>query len=326
MTSPKKTRIPLIFGTVTISNEGTFGSRIHDLGTAQKVIDVFRSHGHTELDTARLYGDGTTEEMLGKLNCEGLSIDSKCYPAKPGDHKPERVRATIEETLNALKVPKLRVFYLHAPDRSVPFEETLKACDELYREGKFEQLGLSNFAAWEVAIMWGICDKNGYVKPTVYQGMYNAITRSIETELFPCCESLGIRLAVYNPLAGGFFAGKITKLDDQTEKGSRFDPSHSLGAMYRDRYLRNSYFKALEIVKDALKAHPDINLVSVAMRWLQHHSALKSKDAIILGASSVDQIEMNCSHSEEGPLPEDIVASVDLAWETVKAECPSYWR
>lgn len=326
MTSTKQTRIPLILGTVAIANEGEFGSRIHDLGTAQKFIDVFKSHGHTELDTARLYGEGTTEEMLGKLNCSGLSIDSKCFPAKPGDHKPELVKATLEKTLNALKVPKIRVFYLHAPDRSVPFEETLKACDELYREGKFTELGLSNYAAWEVAIMWGICDKNGYVKPTIYQGMYNAITRSIETELFPCCRSLGIRLAIYNPLAGGFFAGKIMKPDDQIEGGGRFDPSHKLGAMYRERYLRTSHFKALKIVKESLQGHPDITLVSVAARWLQHHSALQPKDRVILGASSVDQIEMNCSYSEEGPLPEDILSAVDLAWETVKAECPSYWR
>ncbi|KAH9821209.1 NADP-dependent oxidoreductase domain-containing protein [Melampsora americana] len=326
MTSSKKTRIPLILGTMTIANEGAFGSRIHDLSTAQKVIDVFRSHGHTELDTARLYGDGTTEEMLAKLDCSGLSIDSKCFPVKPGDHKPDRVKATLDKILDALKVPKLRVFYLHAPDRSVPFEETLKACDALYHEGKFAELGLSNFAAWEVAIIWGICDKNNYVKPTIYQGMYNAITRSIETELFPCCRSLGIRLVLYNPLAGGFFAGKITKPDDQIEQGGRFDPSHRQGVMYRERYFRNSYFKALEILKDALKDHPDISLVSVAARWLQHHSALKPQDGIIFGASSVDQIEMNCTESEGGPLPDNILAAVDLAWETVKAECPLYWR
>ncbi|EGG04974.1 uncharacterized protein MELLADRAFT_88442 [Melampsora larici-populina 98AG31] len=185
---------------------------------------------------------------------------------------------------------------------------------------KFTELGLSIYAAWEVAMMWRICDKNGYVKPTIYQGMYNAITRSIENELFPCCRSFGIRLAIYNPLAGGFFAGKIMKPDDPIEEGGRFDPNHPLGAMYRERYIRSSFFKALEVVKEALKGHPDITLVSVAARWLQHHSGLQPEDRVILGASSIDQIEMNCSCSEEGPLPENILSAVDLARETVKAE------
>ncbi|KAG0145353.1 hypothetical protein CROQUDRAFT_658798 [Cronartium quercuum f. sp. fusiforme G11] len=264
--------------------------------------------------------------MLSKLDYSGLSIDSKCFPVKPGDHKPERVKATLDDSLSALKVSKVRVFYLHAPDRSVPFEDTLKACDELYREGKFEELGLSNFAAWEVAVIWGICKKNGYVNPTIYQGMYNAITRSIETELFPCCRSLGIRVVIYNPIAGGFFAGKITKPDDEVEKGGRFDSNHKQGAMYRQRYFRESYFKALELLKDELKKHPGVTLVSLAARWLQHHSALTPEDGIIFGASSVNQIEANCTNSEEGPLPSELITALDTAWEVVKAECPSYWR
>jgi aflatoxin B1 aldehyde reductase len=76
---------------------------------------------------------------------------------------------------------------LHAPDRSVPFEKTLQACNELHKEGKFVELGLSNFAAWEVAEVVNIAKERGWVKPTVYQAMYNAITRNIEPELIPCC-------------------------------------------------------------------------------------------------------------------------------------------
>lgn len=91
------------------------------------------------------------------------------YPLKAGDHKPAALRAAFEKSLSTLGVPKVRTFYLHAPDRSVLFEETLEEVDKIYREGKFEQLGLSNFAAWEVAEVVGICQRRSFVKPAIYQ-------------------------------------------------------------------------------------------------------------------------------------------------------------
>ena len=80
---------------------------------------------------------------------------------------------------------KVNVFYLHGPDRDTPINETLEACNELYEEGKFTELGISNYAAWEVVDIYYICEQNGWVKPTVYQGMYNLLTRAGEAELFP---------------------------------------------------------------------------------------------------------------------------------------------
>ncbi|KAI8459444.1 NADP-dependent oxidoreductase domain-containing protein [Phakopsora pachyrhizi] len=320
------TKIPLILGTMTFAAPDAPGSRISDREVVKRLIDCFKSYGHSELDTARLYGGGTTEQLLGELNLSEVSLDSKCYPVNPGDHSPERLRDSLDESLKALKVKKIRVFYLHAPDRSVPFETTLEECDKLYKQGKFEQLGLSNFAAWEVARVWEICNRNDYVRPTVYQAMYNAITRSIQDELIPCCRALNIRVVVYNPLAGGFFAGKINKLETEVERGSRFDPDQRLGRMYRDRYLKQSYFEALDLMNSVLKTHGDLNLLEVGARWLQHHSVLDSKDGIIFGASSLDQIEMNCKNSEGGPLPEDVIEALERSWKLVKADCPPYWR
>lgn len=87
-------------------------------------------------------------------------------------------------------------------------EDTLAEVNELYKEGKFKSLGLSNFQAWEVAHIYHTCKANGYVTPTVYQGMYNAITRDVEKELLPCLRKLGISFYAYNPLAGGILTGK----------------------------------------------------------------------------------------------------------------------
>ncbi|MBW0520449.1 hypothetical protein O181_060164 [Austropuccinia psidii MF-1] len=321
-----RTRIPLILGAMTFGKPNTHGARIHDLPTVQKIIDTFKAHGHTEIDTARLYGHGSSEEMLSQVDLSGTTIDSKCYPINPGDHSPQKLRESLELSLQTLKLKKLRIFYLHSPDRSIPFEETLKGCHELFQEGKFEQLGLSNYQAWEVARIWEICDKNQFVKPTVYQAMYNSIVRSIEDELFPCCRALGIRIVIFNPLAGGFFAGKIKKVDDFVEKGGRFDPNHYQGKFYRERYLKDSYFRALESLTDVLKSYPEYDLLSIASIWLQHHSKLQPSDGIIFGGSSHDQIEMNLKNFEKGPLPDEIVKSLDSAWQLVKAECPPYWR
>ena len=87
-------------------------------------------------------------------------------------------------------------------------EDTLAEVHELHKEGKFKSLGLSNFQAWEVAHIYHTCKANGYVTPTVYQGMYNAITRDVEKELLPCLRKLGISFYAYNPLAGGVLTGK----------------------------------------------------------------------------------------------------------------------
>lgn len=106
----------------------------------------------------------------------GFTLATKVYPYEAGVHKPDRLKEHFETSLNELGADCVDIFYLHAPDHSVPFEETLCAVNELHKQGKFVNLGLSNFAAWEVAEVYNICKERGWVKPTIYQAMYNAIS------------------------------------------------------------------------------------------------------------------------------------------------------
>nr|VWO98662.1 Kinesin motor protein [Ganoderma boninense] len=129
------TRIPLLFGTMTIGTPGKNGVRTSDLKEAQEIIDVFHKHGHKEIDTARIYAEGTTESYLAKLDLKDSTVDTKVYPTQPGVHSPATLRETFQTSLKTLAPLKVRVFYLHAPDRSVPFEETARAVNELYKEG-----------------------------------------------------------------------------------------------------------------------------------------------------------------------------------------------
>lgn len=87
------------------------------------------------------------------------------------------MKETAATSLKELGTDCVDIYYLHAPDHSVPFAETLEAVNELHEQGKFVQLGLSNFAAWEVAECFTICKERGWVKPTIYQAMYNAISK-----------------------------------------------------------------------------------------------------------------------------------------------------
>lgn len=156
------------------------GARVTNFNDFTKCLDTFQAQGYNEIDTARMYVGGKQEAWTrdAKWQERGLTLATKVYPTEPGVHKPERLKGYFNKSLGELGADCVDIFYLHAPDHSVPFEETLEAVNELHKQGSFVQLGLSNFAAWEVAEVYTICKERGWVKPTIYQAMYNAISRS----------------------------------------------------------------------------------------------------------------------------------------------------
>lgn len=194
----------VILGLMTFGPPGSEskGARITSIDDYNACLDHLQKSGYNEIDTARVYISGEQEAFTreAKWQERGLQIATKCYPTEPGKHKPDVLKATLNKSLRELGTDSVDIFYLHAPDRSVPFEETLEACNDLFKEGKFQQLGLSNYAAWEVAEIYNIAKERGWVKPTIFQAMYNAITRNIETELIPCCRKYGLDIVVYNPV------------------------------------------------------------------------------------------------------------------------------
>ncbi|KAJ3147213.1 hypothetical protein HDU89_005811 [Geranomyces variabilis] len=318
----------VILGTMTFGTGS--GGRIQDLAEIRKLLDLFQSHGHSELDTARMYCDGNTEEVLSQLQVQTgpkkFSVATKAYPFKAGDHQPEKLKAQFRASLKALNTTHVDIFYLHAPDHTVPFADTLQAVQELYSEGTFTELALSNYAAWEVMQIWNICKANGYVMPTLYQGMYNALARDCERELFPCLRELGIRFYAYNPLCGGLLSGRYS-FGDNAEEGSRFDATKVQGKRYRERYWNQTYFSAIESIKKTCKEH-SLTTVEVAHRWLSHHSKINYSlgDGIIIGASSYDHAKQNLEDCEKGPLPQSVVDALDAAWQETRSIAPTYFR
>ncbi|RMZ77010.1 hypothetical protein DV738_g4575, partial [Chaetothyriales sp. CBS 135597] len=329
--SAKKPRVAL--GLLTFGPPGSeaSGSRITSLDEFNQCLDYLQSRGYNEVDTARTYVNGLQEgwTKAAKWRERQLVLATKWYPHKPGDHSAASIKANLAKSLHELGgADSVEIFYLHAPDRSVPFQESLEACNQLYQEGKFKRLGLSNYAAWEVAEMWNIADQRGWVRPTVYQAMYNCLTRAIEEELVPCCRKYGIDILIYNPLAGGVLTGRYLTNAIPNDGGRYSESDPRVGRMYRDRYFRDANFKALEMIKPVADRF-GLTLVEVALRWCVHHSQLKvldGNDGIIVGVSSLRQLEENLNELEKGPLPDEVVQALDAAWQITKPSCPLYWR
>ncbi|KAG0047278.1 hypothetical protein BGZ83_007647 [Gryganskiella cystojenkinii] len=325
MTGHKSTP-KIILGTMTFgldnSNLETSAVRVRGTENIRPIIEEFKRHGHVELDTARVYGNGDTEQVLALQDLTGLPISTKVWPNVVHAHG-EHLKSIFYQSLKALKTEKVDILYLHAPDYTTPFEETVRYIDELYREGRFERFGLSNFAAWQVTLIHQLCKANGYVLPTVYQGMYNAITRGVAPELLPCLKALNIAFYAYNPIAAGLLSGKH-KFDVSDQTG-RFNDKTGNGKIYRERYWNTLFFEAISNLSTTAKSL-NLTLLEASLRWMTHHSGLGSKDGIIIGASNIHHLEENLKDLEKGPLPEEMVKAYDEAWEHVKVCCTSYFK
>ncbi|TRM64294.1 NADP-dependent oxidoreductase domain-containing protein [Schizophyllum amplum] len=318
-------RVPLVYGTSRSIGMPGFGV-IPDIKSAQAVIDLFASHGYTRYDTARRYSGGTAEEALSKLDLHGGLVDTKSFPAQPGDHSPEKLREEVRTSAQTLAPHKINVFYLHSPDRSVKFEDTCRAINELHKEGYFTEFGLSNFYSWEVAEIYTICKTNGWLMPTVYQGVYNVIERTIEPELLLCLRKYGLRIHVYSPLAGGLLTGKFQNVEQmrgEDAKGSRWDLSSGNPFVKR---LQERYSPLIPIFAElqAVLDKRGMTLAEAALRWLQHHSQLTPADRVIIGASKISQLEQSMEASEKEALPDDIVKLLEDAHASVDSRVAHY--
>lgn len=319
-----KPAIRIILGTASLGSAGVPMAKITTVENASDFLDTFRSRGYVDIDTARAYPvgrGGTCEKLLGSKQLKigtWSNVSTKVQSFMPGSHRPKNIAASIEKSLDALNLESVDVMYLHAPDRATPFKDTLEAMDAAYRAGKFERFGLSNFSAVEVKEVIEICQENNLVMPTVYQGQYNAICRGGEEELLPTLRKHDIAFYAYSPSACGFFSGKVTRATSGVS-GSRWDAKSPLGAKYSNDYFHDPMFTAGEMVQQHAQQH-GINGHAIGLRWIVWHSQLDaaSGDGVIIGASSVQQLKENMDILEQGPLPEEMIKVIGMAWNMVK--------
>lgn len=301
-----------------------FGPQL-DLEASRKMVQKFLEIGNNELDTAYVYNGGTTEEYLGGILPKVDNVyylATKVHPRITGKLDRETILMEFNESLKRMNVEKVDLLYFHFPDGKTPIDEALDTVAELKEQGKVKELGLSNFPAWQVVDIWHKCEAYGCPRPTVYQGMYNALCRNVEPELFPAIRSLGMRFYAFNPLAGGLLTGKHMQ-DEKLEGDGRFARLKS----YRDRYWKQSYFDAIGEIKKACEAE-NIPMAEAAYRWLVNHSNMNAEigDGILLGASRIEQMEQNLIAATKGELPQSILDAMDAAWEIAKPDSPAYFK
>ena len=306
----------LVLGTMT------FGSQVDEAAASQMVARALDA-GITHLDTANSYNDGRSEEIVGRAL--GSRRDEVVLATKvfnrfgPGADEQglsaPAVRKAIDASLRRLGTDHVDIYYLHQPDWTVPIEETLGAMAELVTAGKVRHVGVSNYAAWQICEVRNLAERNGWPPVVVSQQMYNLLARSIEDEYAAYSERAGLADVVYNPLAGGLLTGKHQY--DAAPTAGRFT-----NEMYRDRYWTKGQFEAVSRLGEAA-AGAGLSLIELSLRWLLSRPVV---DAVLLGASSLGQLEANLAAAEGPALDEDTLAACDAVWRELRGPIPRYNR
>ena len=309
--------VNLILGTMTFG-ESVFSPNV------SAFVNTFLDAGYDELDTAYVYNEGKSERFLGEVLPDlnrPYKIATKVNPRISGRLDDEAAYKQVNESLKRMNLESVDTVYLHFPDPNTPVESVLAAMSDLYVQGKYKELGLSNFPAWMVADVCHICDNHGWVKPTVYEGIYNPLTRGAEAELTDCLNYFGIRFYAYNPLCGGLLTGRYDNYSDKPADG-RFTHRPN----YQGRYWKRSFFDGLKIIKSSAEKY-GISSIEATYRWLAHHSMLDGNrgDAIIVGASKLNHLQQNIEAMKAGPLPNDVVEAFEDAWMVTKGDSPKYF-
>ncbi|CAO2647345.1 Nn.00g082670.m01.CDS01 [Neocucurbitaria sp. VM-36] len=306
--------VKTIFGGAPLSDT----SRFKTPEERAQIADLLLANGVTNLDTARLYPG--SEVAIGGLDKRtSFTIDTKLVGGfGPGNSGKDTVIRDAQDSLERVKIKQFDILYIHAPDTTTPFEETLEGINEVYKKGIFRRFGLSNFSADQVQQVYDIAKAKGYPLPTVYQGNYNPVARHLETQLFPTLRKLGISFYAYSPIAGGFLTKTAADLD---AGAGRFNEA-AIGGLYSKLYDKPSLRAAL-VKWNQVAEKEGISKAELAYRWVAYHSALEGdEDGVIFGASSTKQTEQTAQALKKGKLSEEAVKSIQEIWESVKADAP----
>lgn len=270
----------------------------------------------SRIDTAARYQDGESERIIGRSGLSReLVVDTKILLSSQEDPhlSADAINKSIINSLESLQLDQVNVLYCHSMDWVTPIAETAQAFDEQYRAGRFKHAGVSNWTAVALQEWLDLADRNGWVKPSFYQGQYNLLCRTYEETLFPVLRKHGIAFAAYSPLAGGFLLGNFTKAGVQG--GYRF----TIQSPYTLWYDRPSMHEAVEKLKTVADS-TGLGMDELSLRWLRYHSVLRDEDVIIVGASKVDQLKSSVRKAEAGPLEDSVVKDLDALWMDVKED------
>ena len=276
-----------------------FGARC-DYEHSLAVIDAALDAGITLFDTADIYGQGTSEDFIGRA-LEGRR-DRVVLATKfgnpmeehPADHRGSRdyIRWAVEGSLRRLRTDVIDVYQMHVPDEEPPIEETLAALHELVQEGTVRHIGSSNFSAAQIEAADRVARERGLTRFVAAQNHYSLVEREVEDEVLPVCERLRIGMLPYFPLASGLLTGKYTRGEEATE------------GRLAGREIAEERWDRLERLQQ-FATERGVPLLSVAIGGL---AAMPAVASVIAGATRPEQVHANVAAGGWEPSAEDLAA------------------
>jgi aryl-alcohol dehydrogenase-like predicted oxidoreductase len=270
-----------------------FGPRL-DLEATKKVVFKALDLGVTFFDTADVYGFGQSESLLGEIlgdKRKDVIIASKCGMAMDKDGKlsgasRRYIMNAVDDSLKRLRTDTIDFFQMHVPDPKTPFEETMRAFDDLIAQGKIRYIGCSNLPAWQVVEANMTAKANGQATFLACQEEYSLLVRDIEKDLLPAMKRFGMSLLPYRPIASGFLTGKY-KRGAPLPEGSRLAIGNQ--KRFAERYLTDKNFDRLEKL-EAFGKQSGRSMLDIAFGWVASKPFVPS---VMAGASTPEQVEAN---------------------------------
>jgi aryl-alcohol dehydrogenase-like predicted oxidoreductase len=306
----------------------TFGSE-SDERTSHEQLDEFVVAGGTLIDTADVYSEGASEEIIGRWLAKQSAVirgqlvlaTKGRFPTGTGPNDAglshRHLRDALDASLRRLGVESVDLYQLHAFDPHTPLEETLRFLDDAVRTGKVGYVGLSNFTGWQIQKIVDLAELRALVCPVTLQPQYNLLVREIEWEIVPACQSTGLGLLPWSPLGGGWLTGKYTK-DARPTGATRLgeDPGRGVEA-YDRRSVHQRTWDVIDAVQSIARSR-GITMAQVALAWLLDRPAVSS---VILGARTIEQLQENLGAAGL-QLSEDETVRLDTASDPAPADYP----
>ncbi|MDB5961215.1 MAG: aldo/keto reductase [Massilia sp.] len=304
----------LCLGTMTFGGSDGMWGKIGQLqqGEAEALIGHAVDNGINFIDTADVYAGGASETIVGQalknlgIAREEVVIASKVFgemgkgPNARGLSRSHIIDG-VKASLKRLQLDHIDLYQVHGFDPATPIEETLRALDTMVQHGHVRYIGVSNWAAWQIAKALGISERLGIASFQSLQAYYSVAGRDLERELVPMLKSEGLSLMVWSPLAGGLLSGKYSR-DQQAEAGSRrvefdFPPVD-----------KERGWQAIDAMRPIADAH-GVTVARVALAWLLHQPQVTS---VIIGAKRLEQLQDNIAAASLTLSAADI-AAIDAA-------------
>ena len=314
---------PLALGTMTFGTEWGWGSEEQ---VARAVFDNYIEAGGNFIDTANVYTEGRSEELLGKFITdrgirERLVLATKfTFNPDPGDPNAggngrKNIYRAVEDSLRRLNTDYIDLYWLHAWDTVTPAEEVVSTLNSLVQSGKIRHYGFSDTPAWYVARAKTIAEKEGKEGLIALQLEYSLVERNIEREHVPAAQELGLAITPWSPLAGGFLTGKYKQKGDTGEGEGRLEIAKGADNPIFHRFTPRNWQILKELVDVAKKINRPAS--QVALNWVATQPGITST---IIGATKLSQLEDNLRYGEF-EIPTDLRKRLDEV-STIEVQHP----